>query len=105
VYLQVDIAANPPAVELRDRDNLGKLSIRVRGEPTMDQLRIALAEYARLDDVNHAYIQIAALCTLAGDSARNEDWRDAFDGMIDCARAHGWVDQDGAVRAHIETGV
>jgi hypothetical protein len=105
VYLHVDIASAPAAVELRDRENFGELSIRITGAQDMDRLRATLAAWGRLDDDHHAYIQVDALRTLAGESARNADWRTAFDGMIAYARAHGWVDQGGAVRAHIETDV
>lgn len=105
MYVHVDMAATPPAVELRERNNFRELSIRVTGEADADQLSAALAGDGRLDDDAHAYLEVAALRALAGDSARNEDWQNSFDGMIGYARSKGWVDQGGAVRAHIETEV
>lgn len=105
MYLHVDMAPTPAAVELRDRENLGELSIRITGAQDMDRLRAALAAWGRLDDDHHAYIRVDALRTLAGESARNADWRTAFDDMIAYARSHGWVDQGGAVRAHIDMEV
>lgn len=105
MYLHVNMAAASAAIELRERDNFRDLSIRIAGEANTDQLSAILTDYGRLDDDKHAYLNVAALCALAGDALQNNEWQNSFNSMIGYARSKGWVDQHGAVRAHIETEV
>jgi hypothetical protein len=50
----------------------------------------------------HAWVLTEAVRELAG-AARTPEWEERFDGMLEFARSHGWVDDEaGAVRAHVE---
>lgn len=51
---------------------------------------------------DHAWVHPDLPALLAG-SAANDDWRAEFDRMVAFAAKHGWVREDGAVRAHVET--
>jgi hypothetical protein len=103
VFLHVNISDARPRVELRELHNFRQLSVRVDGTPNPNRLRAALVPYGHLGEDDHAYISVAALISLAGDTGREADWQNAFRDMIDYARTRGWVDQDDAVRAHIES--
>lgn len=53
------------------------------------------------EGTGHAWIRPDLPARLAGPLA-DEAWRSAFAGMVTYAAKHGWVREDGAVRAHIE---
>ncbi|WP_426954332.1 hypothetical protein [Muricoccus radiodurans] len=61
----------------------------------------ALARVARPDG-DAAWVSEAALRDLAP-RAGEADWQEGFAGMVAYARGRGWVDDQGAIRAHIET--
>ena len=67
---------------------------------TGDALATALGEAGRLVG-EHAWISpawVRAASGLAGDAA----WEKGFAGMVAYATTKGWVDDTGAIRAHIE---
>jgi hypothetical protein len=60
-----------------------------------------LAPHGRVDG-EHAWITTEAVMALAGDAA-DDAWQAGFDGMIDYARGHGFLSEDGtSIRAHLE---
>lgn len=65
--------------------------------------RAAQTELAALGRVegDHVWIAPAKVGQLAG-ASRTAEWDNAFTGMIGFAAKHGWVDEAGHVRAHIE---
>jgi hypothetical protein len=48
----------------------------------------------------HVYVGVEVLLALAGERAKDADWRSGFDAMIAYADKHGWV-HNGMVRAHV----
>lgn len=51
---------------------------------------------------SHIWVTREEITKLAGERATDPSWRQGLDEMFDYARAHGWVNDDGAVRAHVE---
>ncbi len=82
MYIQIDPTQIPPAVELHEPDDFTSFKVTFR-------------------QAEHARVPVESLEQLAGDRARDPDWRNGFEKMLEYARQHGWLD-DGAVRAHIE---
>ena len=90
-------------VVLEDRDNFRAFKVVVDGRrEDIDDVRRALAPMAELVDADTAWVSQDALRThheVADDTA----WQQAFAGMIEKARPHGWIDDDRkAIKAHVE---
>jgi hypothetical protein len=83
VIINVDLAAVPPAVSLEDPDDFESFAIRARVP-------------------EHGFVAIDELKRLAGDRAGDPVWMESLDRMLEYASAHGWLRDDGAVRAHVE---
>jgi hypothetical protein len=103
VVIQVDIAATPPSVTLLAPDDFAAFKVVARG-PVQDAERLAhvVERVGRMSGVSHAFVDIDALVALADARARDREWRASLDGMIEYARARGWLDERGAIRAHVE---
>ena len=82
-------------VTLVELDDLTSLSAHVAGDA-------AVGDWGRRDD-GHVWVSTRTLLDLAGARAGDQRWRRGFDGMIDYARRHGWVDGD-EVRMHVVGG-
>jgi hypothetical protein len=50
----------------------------------------------------HVWISPEEIERLAGERAQDPSWRQGFERMLAYAREHGWVDERGFVRAHVE---
>jgi len=84
MYIEIDISTIPPAVTLRDPDDFtGFKVVTTRPE--------------------HSYVEPGTLRQLAGDRAEDSAWLADLDGMLAYAQSKGWVREDGAVRAHLES--
>ena len=84
-------------VALEDAGNFRAFAIRLAAGGVAEA---ALSRIARRDGA-HWWVAQDALCALAplgGDA----DWRARLAGMVGFARQHGWVDEAGAIRAHVE---
>lgn len=83
--IHIDLAAVPPTVALEQPDDFKAFKVVVQG-------------------AEHAYVQPSTLLELAG-AQRADDpaWRADLDKMLAFAGEHGWVRDDGAVRAHVES--
>ncbi|MEV4137219.1 hypothetical protein AB0J72_34230 [Dactylosporangium sp. NPDC049742] len=79
-------------VTLVGLDDLRSLSAHILGDAT-------IGDRGRLED-GHIWVRTRTLLELAGERASDQQWRGEFDGMIDYARRHGWVDGD-EVRMHV----
>ncbi|WP_327048241.1 hypothetical protein OG320_10385 [Microbispora sp. NBC_01189] len=60
----------------------------------------ALKVTARRED--HVWLTREDIIRLAGDHGRDPEWRGRLDRMLEYAASKGWVDDAGAVRAHVE---
>lgn len=83
---------------LRDPDDFKGFSVRVVGD---DPATEALGKLGRADD-DHVFVDPAVLLRLAGERAGEAEWRQSYDEMVAFAVKHGWVDDDGFIRAHVE---
>jgi hypothetical protein len=113
MYLRVDLAPEPPAVELREREDCTRLHVEAHGAPTSDAGHTSLdralrdSGFGALDGAaggdgkedTHALLGIDVLRTAAGRD-RAAGWEKDFDAMIDYARTKGWTVGD-HVRAHV----
>jgi hypothetical protein len=104
VYVQVDFAGATASVTLLEADDFRSLKIVAVG-PRSDgaSFASATAELGRTGDgAEFVYIDVATLERLAGSRAEDERWRVSFAAMLAYAAEHGWVDDSGAVRVHVE---
>jgi len=98
-------AEERPEVRVVDVDDLARLHLAL-GEVTDDEADAALrdAGLGRLRDEQTGLLDAAALRAAAGDRASDPDWAEQFDAMVDTARQHGWVSDDGAtLQVHVES--
>jgi flavin reductase (DIM6/NTAB) family NADH-FMN oxidoreductase RutF len=88
-------------VVLRDPWNFRQLDILVDPQ---DERRLArsLARIGRREDQEHVRVAPALLRFLSG-FAGDSSWETCFENMIDSARASGWIDELGEIRAHLTT--
>lgn len=86
-------------VSLEDADNFKAFKV-VAATASDEALRTALAEAGagRLDG-EHVWVSADWLRAQAGGSA---EWGKNFEGLLAFAGSKGWLDDQGAVRAHIE---
>jgi hypothetical protein len=103
MYIHVDTTLAPPTAQLADRDNFRAFAIVVDG--TADRLPAvvdALTGIGVVDaDGGHAMLDADAVRRLAG-ATTGDAWTVEFDNMVEYARAKGWTDEQGRVRAHLE---
>ncbi|MET7571982.1 hypothetical protein ABZT04_26285 [Streptomyces sp. NPDC005492] len=87
--------------EVRDADDLKRLSVVVAGEAPDEEIDRTLAPLARLLSPTHAWVsvrELRAACAREGDAA----WMRDYDAMVAFAASRGWVDDTGAhLRAHV----
>jgi hypothetical protein len=71
-------------------------------DATLEEARVALAGLATLPDRETAWVSADALRQWRS-VKDNADWQKSFDGMIEKAKPHGWIDEaNKAIKAHIE---
>jgi hypothetical protein len=111
----VDLAGG--RVWLEGWEDFGSLAVSARAERPGEvddraQARLAAALEASgtgwMDGDGDARIPPGSLRALAAQAADDEGmelgdgWESDFTGMLDHAGSSGWIDDDGAVRAHVE---
>jgi len=100
MYLLVSLEPDAAPPLLREVSDLRSLKVLVHGDGA--DLGDALSSVGYVADDGDAFLDIAALLALAGDSA-DPEWRQGFDAMVEYARHKGWVDEAGrALQAHCE---
>lgn len=83
MHIQVDLTTVPPSVTLGDPDDFSRFSVRMR--PVLD-----------------TWVDPELLRAVAGERGADPHWRAQLDGMLEYAGAKGWLDETGAVQAHVE---
>jgi hypothetical protein len=83
MYIEVDLSTLPPALLLREVENFRELKV----------VATAVAETTISPD---------AMRGMLADEPREEGWDARLEEMIAAAAVHGWVAEDGSVRAHLE---
>jgi hypothetical protein len=80
VILRIDLGTAPPAIALLDAEDFGSFAAQV-----------VLS--------SHTWIGPDTLELLG---PQEPEWKQRLDAMIDYAREHGWTDENGLIRAHVE---
>ncbi|MGW7540467.1 hypothetical protein ACWGKQ_05045 [Streptomyces sp. NPDC054770] len=87
--------------EVRDADDLRRLSVEVAGEAPDEEIDRIAAPLVRMQSPTHAWVsaqELRAACAREGDQA----WAREFDAMVAFAVSKGWVDDTGTrLRAHV----
>ena len=82
MVIVIDLRAVPPAITLEDPDDFTAFKIATRGA--------------------HGFVDPAEIERLAGARADDGEWREGLAKMVTYAASHGWTDESGALRAHVE---
>ena len=84
MLIEVDLSTVPPAVVLKDADNMKAFSVTVV-------------------QASETFVDRDVLLRMAGDLAGDSEWLAGFEAMVAYAQSKGWVrESDGAIQAHIE---
>ncbi|MPY55668.1 hypothetical protein [Streptomyces spongiae] len=83
MYLRVDTRRVPPTVEMCEQEDLTAFKVV-------------------LVTSTHTWVKPDTLTNLAG-RAEDDAWQDKLAEMIAYAERKGWTDEQGRVRAHVET--
>ena len=93
--------AAPP--ELRDWDDFKAFKVVAHGFGSGAELHRALGEVGRTAaDDGHVFVRVEWLQEHAKSAPDPADWRRRLGEMFDTAARHGWLDEAGQIRAHIE---
>lgn len=100
MFVRVDESGAEPAVRLEEPDDFTAFAVAA---PDRDLLAAAVDSFGRLaDDGDHVFVRVDALRELAGVRAGDPTWLASLEQMLAFAGEHGWLDEHGAVRAHVE---
>lgn len=83
MYLRVDTRATPPLVEVVEPDDFSAFKVVIVTS-------------------SHSWVEPNELAALAG-RADDPDWQRQLAGMMSYAQSKGWLDEQGRIRAHVET--
>lgn len=81
--IAIDITTVPPGVTLLGADDFGRFDVVVA-------------------HADHAFLTPDRVRELAGERAADRGWNERFEAMLEYARGHGWIRDDGSIRAHID---
>jgi hypothetical protein len=105
MILHVDLSPAPVRVTLERPTDFREFKVTVSaGQRRVDdwQLANALGALGRFETPGYVFVERATVEQLAGGLATDADWRARLADMLELARANGWTDGAGAVRAHVE---
>jgi hypothetical protein len=90
-------------VSLEERNNFRAFKLVIEGTPDdLPSVRRALQSIADLPDAETAWVSEAALRRWPA-VAKDAEWQQSLDMMIDKAKPHGWIDEvRRTIRAHVE---
>jgi hypothetical protein len=101
VVVDVDVAAEPPAVGLTDPEDCTAFAVRVRGDRAGLAGALGSAGAGRMDG-DEALIAVDAVRRLAAGRV-GDGWEDDFAAMLRYAEGKGWIADGGrSIRAHVE---
>jgi hypothetical protein len=83
MYFEIDLTSVPPIVALREPDDFKSFKVVLRGE-------------------DHAHVDPEEIARFAAPRSEDPAWQEGMAKMLAFAADHGWVRDDGAVRAHVE---
>jgi hypothetical protein len=106
MVIDVDLHAAPATVRLVEPDDFGAFMIIARSpEMHRERLEPAVERLGRMTADGHVVVDVTAVKALAGELATQSGWLASLDGMLAYAGAHGWLDDKGAIRAHVKWSV
>jgi flavin reductase (DIM6/NTAB) family NADH-FMN oxidoreductase RutF len=101
MVIEAVLAGSKPRPRLRDEDDFQRFNVVAKAPvPDVDALRHALAGLAVVVDDEHVLVRPEAVSGLAG--PQPDAWRRSFAAMVQAAQAHGWIDETGSIRAHVD---
>jgi hypothetical protein len=83
MIISVDLSSIPPLCTVVDASNFHDLKV------------VATVH-------EHGFISTQALEEMVDRELKDQDWRGSFEAMLEYAETHGWVNDLGQVRAHVE---
>lgn len=83
MFLRIDTSTTPPLVDVVEPDDFTSFKVVVITP-------------------QHSWVDPAGLAALAG-RAGDAEWERRLAGMVGYAETKGWLDEQGRIRAHIET--
>jgi hypothetical protein len=99
--VDVDVAAEPPAVVLEDPGDCKAFSVRARGGRAGLAGALESAAVGRMDG-DEALIDVDAVRRLAAGRV-GDGWEGDFAAMLGYAEGKGWIADEGrSIRAHVE---
>jgi hypothetical protein len=101
MIVRIDTLHAPAVISLQEPTTFTGFHIAFAGADEAG-LAAAVARIGSMADADHVYVDRAALEGLAGDHAQDPDWQRSLEAMLQYATSKGWVDDTGAIRAHIE---
>ncbi|MDQ0823788.1 hypothetical protein QFZ69_004734 [Arthrobacter sp. V1I7] len=100
MYIEIDPSHGHLLPRLLDAENFRALKLVIAGDAFQGP-EVALRLGKWVGDA-HVFIQPNDIVTLARGMAATPEWIKQFDAMIDYAAASGWMNEEGAVRLHVE---
>jgi hypothetical protein len=103
MVIDIDLRVAPVTVRLVEPDDFEVFKILARAQE-IDRVRLqpAVERFGRMTAQGHVFVDLAAVKALAGQRGTEPRWLESLDAMRSYAGARGWVDDEGAVRAHVE---
>lgn len=103
MYIEIDPSFGDPLPRLLDAENFRGLKLVIGHDALQDNVipEVALRIGTWVDD-SHVFIQPDDIISLAAGRAAAPEWIRQFDAMIAYAVASGWMNEEGAVRLHVE---
>jgi hypothetical protein len=103
MVIDIDLRAAPAAVRLVEPGDFDVFKIMAHAqEMDRERLEPAVERFGRMTSDGHVFVHVTAVKALAGERAAEPRWLASLDAMLSYAGARGWVDDEGAVRAHVE---
>ena len=101
MFIRVHRSRSDTDVSLEEPDDFKAFKVVA---PDRDRLAETVASFGRPadEDEEHVFVRVEALKALAGDRGEDPEWAASLERMLAYASEHGWLDEHGAVRAHVE---
>jgi hypothetical protein len=95
----VDTNSETANVSLEDAENFNTFAVRAVGPEAA--FGAAVTQVGRYDGT-HVFVSTDALKSLAGPLGQDPAWLEKLSSMLNYAEKKGWLDEDGAIQAHVE---
>jgi hypothetical protein len=103
VRIAIDLGTAPVAPRIVDPDDFESFKVVVSGrtdDPLLTMTQIG--RLGRLTAGGDVFVERAVLASLPGSRGDDPEWNDGVERMSAYAARNGWIDERGAIRAHVE---